>query len=72
MLIRVGIALLILCGVALAQSPPNQPIIDQPSTQDSKEKTGEQQNKSQQQPITVNIVPAQKTETERAEEAAGC
>lgn len=70
MLIRVGIALLILCGVALAQSPPNQPIIDQPSTQDSKEKTGEQQNKSQQQPITVNIVPAQKTETERAEEAA--
>jgi hypothetical protein len=69
MLIRIAIALLILCGVAFAQSPQNQPRIEQPATQDSDNKRAEQQPKSALPPIVVNVNPAPKTDAERNEEA---
>jgi hypothetical protein len=69
MLIRIAIAVLILCGVAFAQSPQNQTRIEQPATQDSNNKGAEQQPKSALPPIVVNVNPTPKTDAERNEEA---
>jgi hypothetical protein len=62
-------ALLVLCSVAFAQSPPNQSVIDQPTAKDTKQNSGDQKARPAQQPIIVNVVPTPKTEAERAEEA---
>ncbi len=68
MLSRVLIALFLLSCAAFAQSP-NQSVVEQPATQNTKQDGSAQKDAAAQPPIIVNIIPAQKTETDRAEEA---
>jgi hypothetical protein len=56
-------------ATTVAQSKRNQSRIKQPPAQVTKSESGKEQPQPQQPPIIVNIVPAPKTDAERAEEA---
>jgi hypothetical protein len=65
-----ALAVIILSSFScFAQSKQDKPSIQQPSTQITQQKSDKEQSRAQQQPIIVNVTPAKKTETERAEEA---
>ena len=66
-----GFALgLVLTGGSLAQSQrrPQQMGIKQPTTTISQEKSHEEQRGTEKSPLIVKVAPAQKTDTERADE----
>lgn len=70
MLRKIAIVFLIMWGgPAFSQSPPDQSIIKQPPAANSATNSNAQKADAPQQPVAVNVIPAPKTEDERAAEA---